>query len=214
MLSILSSIISKQKNKIKEIIFKIKWRRLNKHNFTTAVNIFPINKVRVGKMTYGPLNIYSWDNEDEGIIIGNFVSIASGVKFLLGGNHRTDTVSTYPFKVKILGEKTEATTKGKIIIEDDVWIGMDAMILSGVTIGKGAVVAARSVITRDVPPYSIVAGNPAKVIRYRFDKNLIKKLEDIDMEKLDAKFIKENIDYLYKTLDENIYKELFEKLRR
>jgi acetyltransferase-like isoleucine patch superfamily enzyme len=211
MLSILNHIINKPKNKIKTIIFKIKWRKLNKHNFTTAANIFPIDKVSVGKMTYGPLNIYSWNNEDEGLIIGNFVSIASGVKFLLGGNHRIDTLSTYPFKVKILGEKTEATTKGKIIVEDDVWIGMDAMILSGVTIGKGAVVAARSVVTKDVPPYAIVAGNPARIIRYRFDKSLIQKLENIDMKEFDMKFVKENIDYLYKTFDENVYNELFKE---
>lgn len=187
---------------------------MNKHNFTTAVNIFCVNKVIVGKMTYGPLDIYSWGGEDEGVIIGNFVSIAPGVKFLLGGNHRTDTLSTYPFKVKILGEKAEATTKGKIIVEDDVWIGMDAMILSGVTIGKGAVIAARSVIAKDVPPYSIVAGNPARVVRYRFDEVLIEKLKEVDMEKFDEKFIKENIDYLYEPLNADIYKKLFRKSER
>ncbi|WGS63892.1 CatB-related O-acetyltransferase [Marinitoga aeolica] len=195
---------------IKLYSFKKKWREKNKHNETSPVNLFPIEIVKVGNYSYGPLEVHSWGANNERLEIGNFVSIASGVKFILGGNHTIDTFSTYPFKVKFLGEKREAWSKGPIVVEDDVWIGMDSMILSGVKIGKGAIIAARSVISKDVPPYAIVAGNPARVIKFRFKKELIEKLLKIDIEEiLTQNFIKNNIDILYNKLDEKILNIIF-----
>ncbi|RDI90821.1 hypothetical protein Ob7_07110 [Thermosipho africanus Ob7] len=194
--------IGKLLNYIKLYSFKKKWREKNKHNETNPVNLFPIDIVKVGYYSYGPLEVYSWGAKNERLEIGNFVSIASGVKFILGGNHTIDTFSTYPFKVKFLGEKTEAWSKGPIIVEDDVWIGMDSMILSGVKIGKGAIIAARSVVVKDVPPYAIVAGNPAKIVKYRFKDEIIQKLLNVDLLKLlDKSFVENNVDLLYKNLD-------------
>lgn len=206
------NLILKVFNKLRYIImysfFKIKWRILNKHNFTTVERLFPLNVVNVGNNSYGSLDVFTWNAENEKLVIGNYVSIAPGVKFVLGGNHRLDSFSTYPFKVMMLGDKNEATSKGRIIVEDDVWIGMDSLILSGVTIGKGAVIAARSVVTKDVPPYSVVAGNPAKVIKYRFDEDIIGELKTIDFNKIDYKFVEKNISDLYKPLN----KELLTKI--
>lgn len=111
--------------------------------------------------------------------IGAFTSIASGVQILLGGEHRIDWVTTYMSWKK--GEKISGhpKTKGDVIIGSDVWIGTEAIILSGVTIGDGAVIGARSVVTKDVPPYAIVAGNPSRIIKKRFDDQTIKRLLDV-----------------------------------
>lgn len=200
------------KRNIRLLMFKKAWRQANSMNMTTPVNLFPAHCVSVGKYSYGPLEVHTWGTEGERLQIGKYVSIASGVKFLLGGNHCIDTFSTYPFKVKVMGEKREAWTKGAIIIEDDVWIGTDAMILSGVIVGQGAVVAARSVVTRNVPPYAIVAGNPAKVVKYRFNKELVEKMMGINFEKVDETFVKNNIEDLYKKMDIDILKELLSSI--
>jgi acetyltransferase-like isoleucine patch superfamily enzyme len=116
------------------------------------------------------------------LAIGRYCSIADGVEILLGGNHRTDFVTTYPFWA-MTGVWPEAAgrgdfhgTKGDVSIGHDVWLGSQCMILSGVTIGAGAVIAARAVVTKDVPPYAIVGGNPAKVIRMRFDAGTVERL--------------------------------------
>ncbi|MFA5142981.1 MAG: CatB-related O-acetyltransferase [Candidatus Omnitrophota bacterium] len=202
-------------DRVKLLYFKMKWRRLNKHNFTSVKNIFPIDKgnIKIGKFSYGPLEVMTWGADNEGLEIGNFVSIASGVKFVLGGNHRFDTISTYPFKVKILGEKTEAGSKGKITIGDDAWIGVDAIILSGVTIGKGAVIAAGSVVTKDVPPYAIAGGNPAAVIKFRFSEELISEIMDLDFTNIDHGFIAENRDLIYTKADYAVIKKIKECLK-
>ncbi|MGL6065566.1 MAG: DegT/DnrJ/EryC1/StrS family aminotransferase [Cetobacterium sp.] len=126
--------------------------------------------------------------------------IVNRYKFILGGNHEVNTFTTYPFKVIVLGEKNEAWTKGKILVKDDVWIGMDSMILSGVTIGQGAIIAAGSVVTEDVPPYVIVGGNPAKLIKYRFSEDLVEEMIMFNWSKIDISKIK------------NVEKELYEKL--
>jgi acetyltransferase-like isoleucine patch superfamily enzyme len=107
------------------------------------------------------------------------------VKIYLGGNHRTDWVTTYPFGVvnKNIFNKVDGvghpSTKGDVIIGNDVWIGDFVTIMSGVTIGDGAVIANNSHVVKDVEPYSIVGGNPAKFIRYRFTKEQIEKLLEI-----------------------------------
>lgn len=203
-------IMRKIKSIIKLIIFKKSWRRRNKGNFTNPANVFDITKVNVGKMTYGTLNVYIWGDEKEKLVIGNYVSIAPDVKFLLGGNHNLNTFSTYPFKVMVLGEKSEAWSKGTIVVEDDVWIGMNVLILSGVTIGKGAVIAAGSVVTKDVPRYSIVAGNPAKVIKYRFSDEMQKLMDNVDFSKVDYEFVSRNINELYSPLTLQAFKQIMD----
>ncbi len=183
---------------VKLILFRKKWRRLNQNNFTEAKSIFPIDQVKVGKYSYGILDIYSWHNKNEMLEIGSYVSIAMGVKFVLGGQHEYETPFSYPFKSRILGLGEEAESKGKIIIEDDVWIGMDAIILSGVKVGRGAIIAAGCVVIKDIPPYAIVGGNPMKIIKFRFDEEKIKYLLQLDFNKLDKDYIIKNQELLYK----------------
>lgn len=162
--------------------------------------IFPEKCVEAGKESYGELNVVSFGEEAK-LKIGNYVSIAQNVFFILNAEHNLDTISTFPFKVKILKEcKYEALTHGDIVIEDDVWIGHGATIMSGVHIGQGAVIAAGAVVTKDVEPYAIVGGVPAKVIRYRFDEDIRAKLLEIDFEKLDEKYIRIILEELYKTI--------------
>jgi acetyltransferase-like isoleucine patch superfamily enzyme len=156
------------------------WRKRNAHNQTVIRNLFDFEKVRVGQATYGPLNIQEWGHPDEQLNIGHYVSISEGVTFILGGNHPYQGITTFPVKVKYLGHAKEAQTKGAINVGDDVWLGHNAMVMSGVTISQGAVVAAGSVVAKDVPPYAIVAGNPARVIKYRFPESIIHKLMKIN----------------------------------
>lgn len=180
--------------------FRKKWRKENSDNKTGAKNIFSPNYVHVGRGTYGILNVRQ-SNYTAHLNIGNYCSIAPDVVFILNSEHPLNTISTYPFKVIIMGEESEAGTKGDIRIEDDVWIGERAVILSGVTIGQGAVIAAGAVVTKDVPPYAIVGGVPAKLIRYRFNAELIQELLKIDFSKLDDGMIREHIEELYGKLD-------------
>ncbi|MBM4263023.1 MAG: CatB-related O-acetyltransferase [Deltaproteobacteria bacterium] len=124
-----------------------------------------------GRGSYaGDLEVLSW-GEGATLRVGNFCSIADGVTILLGGEHRTDWVTSYPFSV--LWDKARhivghPATKGDVTIGSDVWLGRKCLILSGVTVGHGAAVAAHAVVTKDVPPFAIVGGNPARVIKYRF----------------------------------------------
>ena len=136
---------------------------------------------RIGKWTYGNPRVRSW-GEGATLEIGAFCSIAEGVKIFLGGEHRIEWTTTFPFPV--LWEsarhiKGHPKTKGDVIIGNDVWLGADSVILSGVTIGDGAVVGARSVITNDIPPYAIVAGNPARMVKKRFDDLTIGRLLEV-----------------------------------
>ncbi len=137
-----------------------------------------------GKFTNGSPQILSW-GENAKLTVGNFCSIAAHVKIYLGGNHRTDWVTTYPFghiNQKIFNKfdgKGHPATKGDVNIGNDVWIGENAVILSGVTIGDGAIIANNSHVVKNVEPYSIVGGNPAKHIKYRFTEDQIKNLLEI-----------------------------------
>jgi len=135
----------------------------------------------VGRGTYGEPRILHW-GEDATLKVGAFCSIADGVTIFLGGNHRSDWITTYPFSVFRESAKTivgHPATKGDVVIGHDVWIGAYSTIMSGVRVNNGAVVGACSVVTKDVPPYSIVAGNPAKFIRLRFTEADIKFLEEL-----------------------------------
>ena len=138
-------------------------------------------QIAVGAWTYGRPKV-RFPESGAKLSIGRYGSIADGVEILLGGNHRTDWATTYPFPA--LGDLWPAaagidgshSTRGDVAIGHDVWLGSQCMVLSGVTIGTGAVVAARAIVTRDVPPYAIVAGNPAKVLRLRFDEDRVAAL--------------------------------------
>lgn len=135
----------------------------------------------VGRGTYGEPRIMHW-GEPATLKVGSFCSFANGVTIFLGGNHRTDWITTYPFSEFRESAKAipgHPATRGDVIIGHDVWIGAGATILSGVRIGNGAVVGACSVVTRDVPAYGIVAGNPAKFIRKRFTDCEIAYLEEL-----------------------------------
>lgn len=179
------------------------WRLLNPHNETILVRTtgpFNFAKVTVGRRSYGELTVRTFGDEAESLTIGSFVSIADEVTFLLGGNHPYRGFSTFPFLAKYFGVLVESKTKGPIVVGDDVWIGLNSTILSGVTIGQGAIVAAGSVVTKDVPPYSIVGGNPALVIKYRFEKEIIEKLCKFDFAQLSDEAIKANRDFLYDAL--------------
>ncbi|AUM62296.1 CatB-related O-acetyltransferase [Spiroplasma monobiae] len=156
--------------------------------------------IEVGEYTY----FYSFKNEqglkefqnrnvlyhfpkiyNDKLIIGKFCAIADDVKFLMNGsNHNMDGISTFPFAMfDEFGANHESLTKvnskGDTTVGNDVWIGYGATIMPGIKIGNGAIIAAKSVVTKNVEPYSIVGGNPAKLIRMRFDKNKINELEDL-----------------------------------
>ncbi|ARU86839.1 CatB-related O-acetyltransferase [Pseudomonas sp. M30-35] len=125
-----------------------------------------------GTGSYGMPNVKDF-REGTTLKIGAYCSIANGVLIVLGGNHRTDWITTYPFPAKLKEAshiKGYDGSRGDVIIGSDVWLCTNSTILSGVTIGHGAVVAAGSLVNRDVAPYSIVAGNPARVIGWRFDE--------------------------------------------
>ena len=188
---------------IRQSLFRCRWIINNKHNMTIPMNCFDPAYVCVGKGTYGELKVVSFGKYGK-LKIGNFCSIAENVTFLLDVEHKINTVSTYPFKVKILHKcKYEAFSKGDILLDDDVWIGYGSIIMSGVHIGQAAIVAAGAVVTKNVPPYAIVGGVPAKVIKYRFSEKMIKKLLELDYSNFNIDFIKNHIDSLYEEADFN-----------
>ncbi len=142
--------------------------------------------MKVGRHTYGheSIAVRHW-GEDATLTIGSFCSIADRVMVYLGGNHRADWVTTFPFSAfpvtweSARGIEGHPATNGDVTIGSDVWIGSGAAIMSGVTVGDGAVIGAESVVTKDVEPYAIVAGNPARLIRHRFSPELVGGLQRI-----------------------------------
>jgi len=154
---------------------------------------------------------YPFANNDR-LKIGKFSSIAYGTKFLFNGsNHTLSSASTYPFPVvaEEWGLQEPITkawdNKGDIVVGNDVWIGFEAVIMAGVTIGDGAIIASRSVVTKDVEPYSIVGGTPAKLIRKRFPDEQVQRLLAIKWWNWDDEKIEQN---LTKILDVNKIMEL------
>jgi virginiamycin A acetyltransferase len=138
----------------------------------------------IGAHSYGCPRVLEPDLA--GLTIGRFCSIGPNVTIALG-NHRTDLVTTYPFKAiadivggglweQALSAGPDHDTRGDVVIGDEVWLGANSTVLSGVTIGTGAVIGAGTVVRRDVPPYAIVTGNPAKVVRRRFDEGIVARL--------------------------------------
>lgn len=145
--------------------------------------------------------LYHYPVNHNKLKIGKFCSIACGVKFLFtSANHTMHALSTYPFPIFFeewglnVADITQAwDNKGDILIGNDVWIGYEAVILSGVTIGDGAIIGARAVVTKDVPPYTIVGGVPAAPIRQRFDEQTIKILLNLRWWDWETKKIRQNI---------------------
>ena len=171
------------KRLIKALCVRVE-RFLRKQEFAAEIRPLIENGLLViGRHTYGIPRIWSYQGSERKVIIGPFCSIAPGVEMITGGIHPVDWVSNYSFRIQWRMEGAFGDgmprSDGDIIIGSDVWLLTGATILSGVTIGHGAVVAARALVTRDVPPYAIVGGVPAKVIRYRFDPETIRKLLEI-----------------------------------
>jgi virginiamycin A acetyltransferase len=161
------------------------------------------SKYSIGEFSYGEPKILSW-GEQETLKIGKFCSIAPDVTILLSGEHRIDWITAFPFS-SLFKEfqhfSGHPASKGNVTIGNDVWIGTKSLILSGVTIGDGAVIGAGSVVTKNVQPYAIVAGNPAKQIRLRFDQETIDNLLKIRWWDWDLNRIREKMPLL---LSENI----------
>ena len=145
--------------------------------------------------------LYHYKINHDNLIIGKFCSIACGAKFLFtSGNHSLKSLSTYTFPIFFEEwelDRADITSawdnKGDIIVGNDVWIGFEAVIMQGVRIGDGAIIGSRAVVTKDVEPYTIVGGVPAKPIRKRFDDETIKALLDLRWWDFPAEKIKENL---------------------
>ena len=146
--------------------------------------------------------LYHYDFSPEKLIIGKFCAIAADVKFIMASaNHKLDGFSTYPFGIFGKGWEKEndlslLTKKGDTIIGNDIWFGYGATIMPAVTIGDGAIIAAKSVVTKDVPPYAVVGGNPARILKMRFNENIIKKLLEVKWWNWDIEKITKNIKYI------------------
>lgn len=188
---------------------KIKFQTENYERLCFLKNIIKNPNIIVGDYTYYydfenvqnfENNVkYHFDSVRDNLIIGKFCMIASDVKFIMNGaNHLTNSLTTFPFA--IFWNRWENPVKGKrhsqmgdIIIGNDVWIGYNATIMAGVNIGDGAIIATNSTVTKDVEPYTIVGGNPAKEINKRFSDNVITKLLELKWWNWDIEKITRNI---------------------
>ena len=152
-------------------------------------------KYIIGDYTYGKPKIV-FENENANFVIGKYCSVADEVVIFLGGNHRVDWVTTYPFNVfnqEFFDSKGSSSTKGNVEIGNDVWTGFRTTILSGVRIADGAVIAACSVVTKDIGPYEIWGGNPARLLKKRFDDGQIQKLLEIQWWHWNDDKVKDNV---------------------
>lgn len=176
-------------------------------------NIVTRPNIEVGDFTYydDPDGAHNFENNvlyhfpfvGDRLRIGKFCAIARGVKFIMNGaNHQMDGISTYPFFIFGNGWESarpsegELPYKGDTAIGNDVWIGFDALIMPGVTIGDGAIIAARSVVVSDVPAYAVVGGNPARVVRERFDADSVRRLLAIAWWDRPAEWISRHLDLI------------------
>ena len=172
--------------------------------------------IEVGDFTYyddpdGPETfekenvLYHFHFSKEKLIIGKFCAIATKTKFIMSSaNHKYDGFSSYPFTVFRHGWEKQMDSslfpsKGDTIVGNDVWFGYNSTIMPGLTIGDGSIIAAKAVVTKDVPPYTIVGGNPAKIIRRRFDEKTINELMKIKWWNWDREKITKNIKYIIGT---------------
>lgn len=173
-------------------------------NFIKASNIFVDDYTYFDDRKNGPELfetdnvLYNYNHSKVKLVIGKFCAIAANVHFIMTGDHKLDAISTYPFPIFQHGWESafnvhDLPVKGDIIIGNDVWLGYDSLIKNGVTIGNGAIIAARAVVVKDVPAYSIVAGNPAKVVKMRFDQTTIERLQNIAWWDWDIAKINQNL---------------------
>lgn len=133
--------------------------------------------MELGDHSYGGAIIRRWTTTDT-VKVGKFCSFASNIRIVLDGNHHTDRFSTFPFRERLNWTECSPGNWGKStpVIGNDVWMADDVVIYSGCNIGDGAVIAGQSVVTKNVPPYAIVAGNPGRIVKYRFDSETIREL--------------------------------------
>ncbi len=190
-------------------------------------NVVKNSNIEIGDYTFyhdanNPLDfeknnvLYQYYYNQDKLKIGKFCSIAMGAKFIFNGaNHTLKSFSTYPFPLFVDETQyppsiTEAwDNKGDIVIGNDVWLGYDSIIMAGVTIGDGAIIGTRALVTKDVEPYTIVGGIPAKPIRKRFDDETIKLLQKIQWWDWDIEKIEKNLDII-KSMDTTKLKEFME----
>lgn len=205
-------------SKIKLLFFMISAHQ----HITGTVKEFHINNstIYIDEFTYGYeyLQIRCYE-EKATLKIGKFCSIADNITIFLSGNHRTDWISTFPFAklyqdiFHLQNPISNVSTHGNITIGNDVWIGSGATIMSGVTIGDGAVIATKAVVTKDVAPYSIVGGIPARLIKYRFNETIIKLLLELRWWDLEINQINEIINDICNVPNEEQLKLWLQKYR-
>ena len=159
-------------------------------NFIQAKNIFVGDYSYYDDKRYGPEKfeeynvLYNYEFLKVKLVIGKFCAIGAETRFIMSGDHKLDAISTYPFPIFGKGWEEafnlfDLPVKGDIVVGNDVWFGYDSLVMNGVSIGNGAIIGAKAVVTRDVPPYSVVTGNPAKVVKMRFDDQSIERLQKI-----------------------------------
>jgi len=184
----------------------------HKNTRKTTIGKSPVS---VGRFTYGheKIVVNQW-NEGAPLDIGAFCSIADNVQIFLGGNHRTDWITTFPFghifQTDLGGENIQGhpATNGGVSISNDVWIGRGATIMSGISIGDGAVIAANATVVKNVPPYSIVGGNPARHLKFRFSHEIISLLLELRWWELSIEEIKKLASELSEPPDASKLREL------
>lgn len=171
------------RNRIKRQVGRAVWQLERAAGARDLDRAVETGQAVLGRHSYGEPRIYVYGDGETKLRIGNFTSIARGATFLLGGNHRVDTVTTFPlarvFNLAAAGLDGQPWSKGDIVVGSDVWIAAHALIMSGVVVGNGAVVAAGATVTRDVRPFAVVAGNPAREIRRRFPDEQCAALEEL-----------------------------------
>lgn len=204
------------KDRIKLFLLKESFSKRFPNSYVMPENIFPAEVVEsIGVESYGFFKAIFFDDIKEcKLKIGAYCSIGQETTFVLGGEHQIDRMSTYPFDKRIINRKIpESRRKGNIVIEDDVWIGYGATIMSGVHIGQGAIIGAKSIITKDVPPYAVCVG-AGKIVKYRFDSEIIENLLKIDYSRLREEDILINQKLLSEKIDFNWFEnnELYIKL--
>lgn len=159
-------------------------------NCIQAPNIFVGDYTYYDDRRYGPEQfeennvLYNYHHDKVKLVIGKFCALAAETTFIMTGDHKLDGFSTYPFPIFGKGWESafsieEFPMKGDIIVGNDVWFGFRSLIMPGVTIGHGSIIAAGTVVKKDVPPYSVVAGNPGKVVKKRFNEKTIERLLEI-----------------------------------
>ena len=178
------------------------WRRARDvwwgHDIANLKRLEKNGRVVRGVGTYGDPTVWTFPHEESRLIIGKYSAV--GGTHLLGGQHAIKHVASYPLRIHMklegAGKDGNPAVRGDIVIGSDVWVTFGSYVLSGVTIGDGAVVATGGVVTKDIPPYTIVGGNPAKIIKYRFSEEQIAALLEIKWWDWPEDEIREAVPYL------------------